>query len=67
MRKSVDGAYTSSKAADQPPKSFYLIKDFAVLHNNEALPGSGGGSGYLFPCSPEKKIGIFPCSPKVKS
>ena len=29
---------------------------------SEALPG-----GYLFPCSPEKKMALFPCSPKTKS
>ena len=28
---------------------------------SEALPG-----GYLFPCSPEKKISIFPLFPKIK-
>ena len=48
--------------------------NISYLATIEALPrcvcvcvwGRGGG-GYLFPCFPEKKIGIFPCSPKSKS
>ena len=75
MRKSVDEAYTSSKAADQPPKSFYLIKDllyYTIIWPSKGVVGVGGTYSLVplkksaFPLFPKSKILIFyvPCFSK---